>query len=111
MHAHVRTGINILVLGFDALNHSPPRFASQAVIHQSLYVIPYFKALGPKADTFLIEDVCRKETLINKLSQIAKKWKAYGSELCFYNSSLTYQWKRSLLSPKIECQRSGRGAS
>ena len=70
----------------------------------------FFEALGLQGDTFLMEDVRSQET-VNKLSQIRNNWEAYGSELCFYNSSLTYQWKRSLLSPKIECQRSGRGAS
>ena len=71
-----------------------------------------FEAMGLAAEAFLTEEVRSQETLIIKLSQVAKKWEEYSNELSFYNSSSTYTWKQSLLSLEVKkCQGSGSSAS
>ena len=71
-----------------------------------------FEAMGLAAEAFLTEEVRSQETLIIKLSQVAKKWEEYSNELSFYNSSSTYTWRQSLLLLKIKkCQGSGSSAS
>jgi hypothetical protein len=62
----------------------------------------FFEAMGLTAEAFLTEEVRIQETLISKLSQVAKKWEEYSNELSFYNSSSTYTWKQSLLSLEIK---------
>ena len=58
--------------------------------------------MGLAAEAFLTEEARSQETLISKLSQVAKKWEEYSNELRFYNSSSMYTWKQSLLSLEIK---------
>ena len=70
---------------------------AQAIQEKNPSVMGFFQWLDVSIHDFFTEDVAAHETVVYKITEVAKKWSIYQREVKLYQSSSTYTWKKSQL--------------